>query len=279
MLEEYQTAARPADEGRRADARLEQPGHDPAGRRNDADGQALRRPRADRRRPVGRPHSGQRAAARLRLLRLLRPQDLRPDGHRRGLRQGRTARDPAALARWRQHDPQRDVRRNDATPTRRPSSKPARRTSPTPSAWARRSTTSIASACRTSPPTSTNCWSTRPSGCRSIDGLRLIGTAREKVGVLSFVLPESPHGRRRPAARPGRDRRPRRPPLLAAVAAALRRRIDRPAVAVVLQHEERNRPPGRCRPANCPNALTTAASCRQRIRRGWRGRLCSRRDR
>ena len=64
MLEEYQALLGPANEGRRADARLEQPGHDPAGRRNDADGQALRRPRADRRRPIRRPHPGERPAAR-----------------------------------------------------------------------------------------------------------------------------------------------------------------------------------------------------------------------
>ena len=55
--------------------------------RDDADGAALRRPRAGRRRAGGMPHAGQCAGTRCRLLRLLRPQDVRTDGHRRGLRQ------------------------------------------------------------------------------------------------------------------------------------------------------------------------------------------------
>ena len=49
----------------------------------------------------------------------------------------------------------------------RPSSRPARRTSPTPSAWAPRSITSTASGCRTSPSTSTNCSNTPPSNSRA----------------------------------------------------------------------------------------------------------------
>ena len=113
MLEEYQRLARAANEAGGADPRIEQPGHDPAGRRNDADGQTLQRPRADRRSAVRGPHAGQRSATRLRLLRLLRAQDFRPHGHRRRVRQGRTAGDHAALARRRQHDPQRDFRRDD----------------------------------------------------------------------------------------------------------------------------------------------------------------------
>ena len=44
-------------------------------------------------------------------------------------------------------------------------------------------------ACRTSPPTSTSCCEYATEGLTNINGLRLIGTAREKVGVLSFVLP------------------------------------------------------------------------------------------
>ena len=65
-------AAGPAHPAGRPDAGLEQPGHDPARGRDDANGQALQRPRADRRGPVGCAHAGQRAATRLRLLRLLR---------------------------------------------------------------------------------------------------------------------------------------------------------------------------------------------------------------
>ena len=110
MLEEYQTLLGPRTRLVALDPCLEQPGHDPAGRGNDADGQTLRCPRADRRRSVGRPSAGQRAATGLRLLCLFRTQDLRPDGHRRGVRQGRTAGNHAALAGRRQHDQERDVR-------------------------------------------------------------------------------------------------------------------------------------------------------------------------
>ena len=45
-----------------------------------------------------------------------------------------------------------------------------------------------------------------------INGLRLIGTAREKVGVLSFVLRDRPHRGSRPAPGPGRHRGAGRPP-------------------------------------------------------------------
>ena len=35
---------------------------------------------------------------------------------------------------------------------------------------------------------STPCWNTLPRSCSTIDGLRIIGTAKEKVGVISFVI-------------------------------------------------------------------------------------------
>ncbi len=57
-----------------------------------------------------------------------------------------------------------------------------------------------------------------------IDGLRLIGTAREKVGVLSFVLQGSADGGRRPAARSGGDCRAGRPSLFATLLEAFWRR-------------------------------------------------------
>ena len=50
-----------------------------------------RRSGADRRRPGGAAPARRRAGARLRFLRLLRPQDVRPDRHRRPLRQGRSS--------------------------------------------------------------------------------------------------------------------------------------------------------------------------------------------
>ena len=58
-------AAGSADEARRADPRVQQRGHALAGRRNDADGQALRRPRVDRRGTDRRARSRERASARL----------------------------------------------------------------------------------------------------------------------------------------------------------------------------------------------------------------------
>ncbi len=70
----------------------------------------LRRPGARRRRAVGLAHARRRAGARLRLLRLLRPQALWADRHRRRLRQDGAARRHAALAGRRQHDRRRHLR-------------------------------------------------------------------------------------------------------------------------------------------------------------------------
>ena len=78
-----------------------------------------------------------------------------------------------------------------------------------------------------------------------IDGLRLIGTAREKVGVISFVLRDRKTGRSRPSARPRGDCRPGRSSLLAARVEAIRRREHRQAVARLLQHPRGHRPAGR----------------------------------
>ena len=44
------------------------------------------------------------------------------------------------------------------------------------------------SAWRPSPPTNRSCSPTPPKSSSAVPGLRLIGTAREKAGVLSFVL-------------------------------------------------------------------------------------------
>ena len=64
--------------------------------------------------------------------------------------------------------------------------------SPTRSGWARRWIMSAGWVCPTSPSTNTNCSSMRPSNSCGSRALRLIGTAREKVGVLSFVLQDRP---------------------------------------------------------------------------------------
>ncbi len=69
------------------------------------------------------------------------PQGVRPDRHRRGVRQGRTSRRDAPVAGRRQHDRRRHVRANASTSRRRGGSKPAPATSPMPSGSAPRSTT------------------------------------------------------------------------------------------------------------------------------------------
>ncbi len=93
----------------------------------------------DRRRAGRSAHAGRRAGSGLRLLRVLRPQDVRPHRHRRALRPRAAARAHAALAGRRRHDPGRDLRQDDLQRACRTSSRPARPTSPAPSAWARRS--------------------------------------------------------------------------------------------------------------------------------------------
>ena len=116
---------------------------------------ARRRRAGPRRRLAGRAADGGRPArARLRLLRLDRPQGLRADRHRRAPRPPRAARRDAAVPRRRPHD----LAASSATtrPGRRcrRSSRPARRRSPRRSASPPRSTSSTRSATRRSAPTS-----------------------------------------------------------------------------------------------------------------------------
>ena len=67
----------------------------------------------DRRRAGGAAPRRRRAGARLRFLRLLEPQDVRPDRHRRPLRPPRAARGDAAVSRRRRHDRVGDLREDD----------------------------------------------------------------------------------------------------------------------------------------------------------------------
>ncbi len=111
------------------------------------------------------PHfARRRAGARLRLLRVLRPQALRPDRHRRAVRARGAARVDAAVAGRRRHDPVGQLRRAPPTTSCRTSSRRARRTSRARSASPRPSTTSTASASGASPPGSRSCSRTRPRG-------------------------------------------------------------------------------------------------------------------
>ncbi len=93
------------------------------------------------RRPGGAPPGGRRPGPGLRLLRLLRPQGLRADRHRRALGALRAAGRDAALAGRRRHDPHRLVRQGDLRRRRPTGSRPARRSSRAPSASPRPSTT------------------------------------------------------------------------------------------------------------------------------------------
>ena len=101
-----------------------------------------RRPGAGRRQPGRGPPAGRRAGARLRFLRLHRPQGLRPDRHRRALRQD--ANGWSALPPYQgggEMIGDRHARTRSPTTTRRTASRPARRRSSRRSASAPRSTT------------------------------------------------------------------------------------------------------------------------------------------
>ena len=77
------------------------------------------------------------------------------------------------------------------------------------------------SASTTSRRTNTTCSTMPPRKSAAIPGVRLIGTAKEKAGVLSFVMDEHSPARCRHDPRSGRNRHPHRPSLLAARDAAV----------------------------------------------------------
>jgi cysteine desulfurase / selenocysteine lyase len=122
---------------------------------------------------------------RLRLLRLHRPQALRPDRHRRALRQeGLKAMPPF-------HGRRRDDRRRDRgaspTPSRRTASRPARRRSSRRSGSAPRSTTWRRSAASGSPRTrrAARLCARAPV---AINSLRIYGTAPGKGAIVAFNM-------------------------------------------------------------------------------------------
>ena len=104
-------------------------------------------------------------------------------------RAGARSRGDAAVPGRRRHDPLGHLREDRLQRAARTSSRRARPTSPARSGSARRSSTSSGSASRRSPRTSTSCSRTRTSrrSPRS-PALRIVGTAREKSGVISFLL-------------------------------------------------------------------------------------------
>ena len=150
---------------------------------------ARRRPRAGGRRAGGAAHARRRARARLRLLRLLRPQALRPDrasaclyGRRELLEamppwQG--GGDMIAEVRFEKTtyaDAAPALRGGHARHRRRDRPRRGDRLPDGPRPRAHRARTSA------------SCSPTARERLAEIPGLRIVGTAREKAGVLSFVL-------------------------------------------------------------------------------------------
>ncbi len=167
-----------AREARRRRARLERARHDQSGRRARARGAQARHSAARRRLAGDAAPAGRRARARLRFLRADRPQDVRPDRHRRAVgAQGTPARHAAVLRR-RRDDPRGALRRHDVSPIRRTGSRPARRTSRASSGSARRSTTSNRSAASASRPAEHELLDYATAALKTVPGLRIFGEAR-----------------------------------------------------------------------------------------------------
>ena len=145
-------------------------------------------PGARRRRAGGRAHGRRRAGAGMRFLRALRPQDVRPDRHRRALRDVVAARRDAAVSERRRHDQLGDLRadalQRAAVPIRGRNA--AHRGSRRPRGGDRLSHRASASSDRDATSSELLEYATAP--CREVPGVRVIGTAAERAGILSFVL-------------------------------------------------------------------------------------------
>ena len=117
------------------------------------------------------------------------PQAVRPDRHRRALRQGGAARGDAAVPGRRRHDPLGHLREDDLQRRCRTSSRPARRTSPARSGSARRSTTSRRSASTRSRAHEHDAARVRHRGAaRRSPACGSSARRASKASVLSFVL-------------------------------------------------------------------------------------------
>ena len=230
-------------------ASLERPRHGEPGRATSPWPRTPPAPRCwstGRRRRYHRPVDVQ--ALGVRLLRVHRPQALRPDRHRRALRHHRAARGDAAVPGRRRHDLARSPSRRAPGTCCRTSSRPARRTSKARSGWPRRCASCAASASTGSPRTSRRCWPTAPRRCRRCPACRLIGTAPEKASILSFVLEGvHPHDIGTIVDQHGRGH-PHRPSLRAAGDGALRHAGHGPGLAGHVQHHRRRRSPRRGAP-------------------------------
>ena len=174
---------------------------------------------------------------------VLRPQALRPDRHRRALRQGGAARGDAAVSGRRRHDQLGDVREDDLERRCRTSSRPARRTSP--------ASIGLGAAIdylhgdrprRDRARTSTSC-STYGTARAARDRRACASSARrrDKASVLSFVI-DGVHPHDIGTILDQRRRRdPHRPSLRAAGDGSLRHSGDRARLARDVQHARRDR--------------------------------------
>ena len=172
---------------------------------------------AGRRRAGRAAPAGRRAGARLRLLRVLRPQALRADRHRRALRQA------ALLDAMPPYQGGGDMIRRSRSRRRPTTTLPYKFEAGTPNIagavglGAAHRLSCDASASTRSPRTSTSCSPTRTERlARDRRACASSAPRREKAGVLSFVMDGvHPHDIGT-IARPRRHRRPHRPPLRAA---------------------------------------------------------------
>ena len=162
-----------------------------------------------------------RAGYRLRFLCLHRPQALRPDRHRRALRQTRASGGDAALQRRRRDDPRGLRGTGSPMAIRRTSSRPARRRSSRRSGSAPRSTMSTRSARSASPRTSMILLDLCP-GAPARDQLAAPDRHGEGEGAGDLVRDEGrPSARYRHHDRPPGHRGARRHPLRDAASGAV----------------------------------------------------------
>ena len=189
-LDELRQAADRPHEDRRRRPRLERARHDQPDQRDHRAGARARRPGAGRRRAGRAAHAGRRAGART----ATSTRSPATSCSARPASACSTAR-RALLEAMPPYQGGGDmisvghVREDHLQRRCRTSSRPARRTSRAPSGSAPRSTTSTrigidaiaAYEARAA-------GATAPKRCRRFPGLRLIGTAREKASVLSFVI-------------------------------------------------------------------------------------------
>ena len=136
------------------------------------------------------PHRhGRRAGARLRLLRLLRPQAPRAERRRRAVGTRVDPREDAAVHERRRDDPVGRAREDVVQHACRGSSRPARPRSSSASAWAPPSTTSRRSGWTRSRATSAEITAYAYERLSAVEGLTILGPSlADRGGVISFTF-------------------------------------------------------------------------------------------